>query len=64
MPNAIMGYRTYGSMARDNANSFALFEPTFARNVGILLMSLHQLVAFGLFVGPLFSHVGKIITYT
>jgi len=61
MPNAVAAYRTYGNLARDNANSFALFEPSLARDVAIVLMSLHQMVAFGLFVGPLFHMWEKLI---
>ena len=61
MPNAVAAYRTYGNLARDNANSFALFEPSMQRDVAIVLMSLHQMVAFGLFVGPLFHMWEKLI---
>jgi auxin influx carrier (AUX1 LAX family) len=54
MPNAISAYHTYGSLARDNSNSFNLYPRSGARDFGIVMMSLHQLVAFGLFIGPLF----------
>lgn len=54
LPNAISAYHTYGSLARDNSNSFNLYPRSNARDFGIVMMSLHQLVAFGLFVRPLF----------
>lgn len=54
MPNAISAYHTYGAKARVNSNSFSLYPRSGARDFGIVMMSLHQLVAFGLFIGPLF----------
>jgi auxin influx carrier (AUX1 LAX family) len=61
MPNAVAAYHTYGQEARDNANSFSLFPPSGARDFGIVMMSLHQAVAFGLFAGPLFHMWEKLI---
>ena len=54
LPNAISAYRTFGSISRFNPNSFNMYPQSFARDFGIVMMSLHQLVAFGLFIGPLF----------
>ena len=61
MPNAITAYHTYGQEARYNANSFNLFPQSAARDFGIIMMSLHQAVAFGLFAGPLFHMFEKLI---
>lgn len=61
MPNAVTAYHTYGQEARYNANSFNLFPRSFARDFGIVMMSLHQAVAFGLFAGPLFHMWEKVI---
>ena len=47
MPNAVTAYHTYGQEARYNANAFALFPRSAARDFGIIMMSLHQAVAFG-----------------
>jgi len=54
LPNAITAYHTFGSIARYNPNSFNMYPRSPARDFGIVMMSLHQLVAFGLFMGPLF----------
>ncbi|CAB9515327.1 Auxin transporter-like protein [Seminavis robusta] len=61
MPNAVTAYHTYGQEASYNANSFNLFPRSFARDLGIVMMSLHQAVAFGLFAGPLFHMWEKLI---
>lgn len=61
MPNAVTAYHTYGQEARYNANSFNLFPQSAARDFGIVMMSLHQAVAFGLFAGPLFHMWEKLI---
>jgi len=54
LPNAISAYRTFGGVSRYNPNSFNMYPQSFARDFGIVMMSLHQLVAFGLFIGPVF----------
>lgn len=54
LPNAISAYHTFGSISRYNPNSFNMYPQSFARDFGIVMMSLHQLVAFGLFIGPFF----------
>ena len=54
LPNAISAYHTFGSLSRSNPNSFNMYPRSVARDFGIVMMSLHQLVAFGLFIGPLF----------
>jgi len=54
LPNAISAYRTFGGISRYNPNSFNMYPRSFARDFGIVMMSLHQLVAFGLFIGPVF----------
>ena len=61
MPNAVTAYHTYGQEARHNANAFNLFPQSTARDFGIVMMSLHQAVAFGLFAGPLFHMWEKMI---
>lgn len=54
MPNAITAYYRFGNIARVNQNSFGLYEQTPARDFGIVMMNINNLVAFGLFIGPLF----------
>ena len=54
LPNAISSYHTFGGTSRYNPNSFNMFPPSLVRDFGIVMMSLHQLVAFGLFIGPVF----------
>mmetsp|Transcript_4868 Transcript_4868/g.7415 ORF Transcript_4868/g.7415 Transcript_4868/m.7415 type:complete len:483 (+) Transcript_4868:119-1567(+) len=54
LPNAISVYYNFGDDARDDANSFNLFQRSPQRDIGIVLMCLHQMVAFGLFSGPLY----------
>jgi auxin influx carrier (AUX1 LAX family) len=61
MPNAVAAYHTYGALARDNANAFALFPQSMARDLGIVMMTIHQGVAFGLFAGPLFHMWEKLL---
>ena len=59
IPNGIAGYHTFGSVAAATSNAFALYEDTIYRQVGIVLMCLHEVVAFGLFAGPLFHMLEK-----
>ena len=47
-------YHTFGGVSRYNPNSFNMYPQSFARDFGIVMMSIHQLVAFGLFIGPFF----------
>lgn len=54
MPNAVAAYHTYGQRCFYNTNAFNLFPRSVYRDFGIIMMSLHHAVAFGLFVGPLF----------
>mmetsp|Transcript_19446 Transcript_19446/g.40032 ORF Transcript_19446/g.40032 Transcript_19446/m.40032 type:complete len:518 (+) Transcript_19446:253-1806(+) len=54
LPNAVSAYRTFGGVSRYNPNSFNMYPQSTARDFGIVMMSLHQLVAFGLFIGPVF----------
>ncbi|KAL7542978.1 hypothetical protein ACHAWF_007293 [Thalassiosira exigua] len=61
MPNAVVGYYAFGDYALGNANSFAYFPRSIARDFGIVMMALHQAVAFGLFIGPLFHLWEKMI---
>lgn len=61
MPNAVAAYHTYGEEARYNSNAFSLFPQSAYRDFGIVMMSLHQAVAFGLFAGPLFHMWEKMI---
>ena len=61
MPNAVMAYLTYGDECRYNTNAFHLFPQSAYRDFGIIMMSLHQAVAFGLFAGPLFHMWEKLI---
>lgn len=52
MPNAVSAYHSYGSIARLNQNAFGLYEQSAARDFGIIMMNINNLVAFGLFLGP------------
>jgi len=54
MPNAVTAYHTYGNVAREHNNAFGLYPQSSARDVGLILMCINNLVAFGLFIGPLF----------
>eukprot|EP00980_Cylindrotheca_fusiformis_P012672 scaffold3103_cov136-Cylindrotheca_fusiformis.AAC.10 len=54
MPNAFAAYHTYGQECFNNTNAFNLFPRSIYRDFGIIMMSLHQAIAFGLFVAPLF----------
>eukprot|EP00536_Pseudo-nitzschia_multiseries_P001470 jgi/Psemu1/294405/fgenesh1_pm.19_\ len=47
MPNAISAYHSYGNIARLNQNAFGLYEPSAARDFGIIMMSINNFVAFG-----------------
>jgi auxin influx carrier (AUX1 LAX family) len=53
MPNAITAYHTFGNEARLNQNAFGLYEQSPARDFGIVMMTINNLVAYGLFLGPL-----------
>lgn len=61
MPNAVAGYWAFGQEAEVNANAFGLFDRSVYRDFGIVMMTLHQAVAFGLFAGPLFHMWEKMI---
>lgn len=61
MPNAVAAYWRYGDLCALNTNSFALFPKSFGRDLAMILMSLHEMVAFGLFAGPLFHMWEKLI---
>ena len=52
-------YYSYGNIVRDNQNAFGLYEASPARDFGIIMMCINNLVAFGLFVGPLFHILEK-----
>lgn len=51
MPNAVSVYHRFGDECIDHANAFSLFERSVPRDIGIVLMCLHEMVAFGLFSG-------------
>lgn len=59
LPNGITTYHSFGSLCYSAPNAFYLFPASPPRTVGIILMSLHELVAFGLFAGPLFHLTEK-----
>jgi len=59
MPNAATAYYSYGNIVRDNQNAFGLYEASPARDFGIIMMCINNLVAFGLFIGPLFHIMEK-----
>lgn len=59
IPIGVAAYHTFGSLCQSAPNSFYLFQPSLARTVGVILMSLHEFVAFGLFANPLFSIIEK-----
>ena len=54
IPNVVATYYVYGDECEDNANAFSLYEVSIQRDIGIVMMVIHQLVAFGLFSGPLY----------
>mmetsp|Transcript_21006 Transcript_21006/g.30321 ORF Transcript_21006/g.30321 Transcript_21006/m.30321 type:complete len:474 (-) Transcript_21006:48-1469(-) len=54
LPNAISTYYMFGKETRYNANAFSLYDTSIQRDVGIVMMVIHQMVAFGLFSGPLY----------
>ncbi|KAK9807255.1 hypothetical protein WJX73_003504 [Symbiochloris irregularis] len=54
MPNAITLHQIYGSQLLKNSNSLAVVPASAARDVSIILMIMHQAVAYGLFVTPLY----------
>merc|ERR1712224_996058 len=59
IPNGVTGYWAYGSKAATTSNAFYLLPDTVYRSIGIGLMCLHEVVAFGLFAGPLFHMLEK-----
>lgn len=58
LPNAVTTYHTYGAITRDHQNAFGLYPKSPARDFGIIMMNINNLVAFGLFIGPMF-HVAE-----
>lgn len=61
MPNAVAAYYRFGDLCLYNTNSFALFPKSVGRDLAMIFMSLHEMVAFGLFAGPLFHMWEKLI---
>jgi len=55
IPNGITAYHTFGKEAASTQNAFYLFNDDIYQRIGIVLMCLHEVVAFGLFAGPLFN---------
>jgi len=55
----VSAYWSFGSLCQSAPNAFYLFQPSTARTVGVILMSLHECVAFGLFANPLFHIIEK-----
>jgi len=55
----VSAYWSFGSLCQSAPNAFYLFQPSTARTVGVILMSLHEYVAFGLFANPLFHIIEK-----
>ena len=55
IPNGISAYHTFGSQAASTQNAFYLCHDDIYQRIGIVLMCLHEIVAFGLFVRPLFN---------
>ncbi|CAM6085736.1 unnamed protein product [Calypogeia fissa] len=54
MPHCIALYFNYGDILLTHSNAFAVLPPSSARGTAIVFMILHQAVAFGLYVMPLF----------
>lgn len=54
IPNAVATYYVYGDECKDNSNAFSLYDVSVQRDIGIVMMVVHQMVAFGLFSGPLY----------
>jgi len=61
IPNGISAYHTFGSQAASTQNAFYLFHDDIYQRIGIVLMCLHEIVAFGLFAGPLFNMAEKFL---
>lgn len=61
IPNAVTLYHFYGTRLLRQSNALATVDPSPARTVAIVLMILHQAVAFGLFVTPLYFMWEKLI---
>jgi len=61
LPNGIAGYYRFGSEAATQQNAFYLFDETVFRQISVVLMCLHEVVAFGLFAGPLFVMTEKVL---
>jgi auxin influx carrier (AUX1 LAX family) len=59
LPNAITGYYRFGSEAATQENAFYLFDDTVYREIAVVLLCVHEVVAFGLFAGPLFIMAEK-----
>lgn len=59
LPNGLTGYYAFGNTAATQSNAFYLFDDTIWRQIGVVLMCLHEIVAFGLFSGPLFHILEK-----
>lgn len=51
-PTLLPPARPLPFQAAENGNAFAIFPPSPAKSIGIVLMVAHQLVAFGLFILP------------
>ena len=56
LPTGISAYHTYGTSIANHhtTNAFYLFPSSVYRDIGLVLMCVHEFVAFGLFCGPLF----------
>jgi auxin influx carrier (AUX1 LAX family) len=54
IPNVVATYYVYGDECKENANAFSLYDVSVQRDIGIVMMVIHQMVAFGLFSGPLY----------
>jgi auxin influx carrier (AUX1 LAX family) len=49
LPTGITGYHSFGLEAQHKSNAFYLFPASPARSIALVVMIIHQFVAFGLF---------------
>merc|ERR1712130_281884 len=61
IPNSTAMYWAYGNQLLKNNNALAILDAGPARTAAIIFMVIHQCVAFGLFVTPLYFMFEKLV---
>ncbi|CAM6085899.1 unnamed protein product [Calypogeia fissa] len=61
IPHCITMYWAFGDLLLTRNNAFAVLPPSNARSTAIVFMIVHQAVAFGLYVTPLFIMWEKLL---